>query len=396
MFSLSSYLAGIPARHHATRGVFILCGAAFAIWAALVPTLKSRLGLQEAELGLLILCLGCGSICLMPFAGLLARRFGCRRVMTAVFPIGLLLLVSIALSSSVPMAVISVLLLGATLGTVDVVMNIQAVAVEREAGRPMLSGFHAMYPLGGIVGALFMNACFLLGLAPWVAALIFAVVGLALLVKVLPLCLERQSQEKAATGGKSGLRAAFTPFVILMGLFCFTLFLAEGSVMDWSAIYLRDASGTDPAWGPLGYAALCTSMTLMRLLGSRLIVRFGPGRVVGVGGMLCALSFGLLWFSPGPLLTLLCFFCMGLGSANLIPIFISLAGSYREEAAEASLSLVTTLGYLGILVGPALVGVVAQAVSLPFAYGCVGLLVLAVTATDFALRRTAKQKKSAA
>lgn len=395
MFSLASLVASVPIKHHATRGVFILCGAAFAIWAALVPTLRSRLGLEEAQLGLLILCLGCGSLTLMPFAGVLASRFGCRRVLTAAFPLALVLLIAIGMVPNVWLAAVCVALLGASLGTVDVVMNIQAVGVEQEAGRPMLSGFHAMYPLGGIAGAVLMNASFLAGLPGWAAAMFFAFLSAGLLWKMLPLCDgKRDSASVSATKEKSSrMREAFSPYILLMGFFCFALFLAEGSILDWSAIYLRDAAGANPAWGPLGYASMCAAMTLMRLVGNRLIVRLGPALVVGGGGLLCMAAYLALWMSPGPLVTLVCFFLIGLGAANMIPIFISQAGAYNDEVAEASLSVVTTLGYFGMLVGPALVGVLAQAVSLPFAYGCVGLLVLAVVLVDWSLRRAARRKK---
>lgn len=391
MFSLSSRRSRVPLKHHATRGVFILCGAAFAIWAALVPTLRSRLGLEEAELGFLILCLGAGSLVLMPFAGILVQRFGCRRVMTVAFPLALFFLFAIGMVPYVGMAAVCVALLGASLGTVDVVMNIQAVAVEKDAGRPMLSGFHAMYPLGGIAGAVWMNMGFSFGLSSSQITLLFVLLGAFLLYKVLPLCDERRPSSAALPEKKvSSFHHALSPYIVLMGLFCFAIFLAEGSILDWSAIYLLEEARADAAWGPLGYASLCAAMTLMRLVGNRLIMRWGPSVVVGGGGLLCAVAYWILWLSPGPVVTLVCFFCIGLGAANMIPIFISQAGAYNEEAAQASLSVVTTMGYFGLLVGPALVGVLAQAQSLPFAYGCVGVLMFALTLVDFALRRAAR------
>lgn len=381
------------ASHVATLVGFILSGTGFAMWSALVPALQTRLGLEEAHLGLIILCLGGGSCCLMPFAGFLVRKWGCQQLLSWVFPAAFVLMVLVSVVDTIPAAMCIVALFGAALGTADVTMNIQAAEVERRQGRPLMALFQAMYPVGGLLGSLYMHESIVLHVTQWVAVVVFALGAVVILSTVLPHCLAKpqgSSQEQ-----KSGFRSVLTFPVLLLGLFCFILFLAEGSVMDWSALYMRDSAHAPLAWGPLGYTALSASILIMRLLGDWMIPRVGADRIMLWGGVVCAMAFCILWLLPYPHVALVGFFLVGLGYANMIPVIYSRSGDVAPAAPEAALSIVSSLGYLGILSGPVLVGVIAQVVSLPFAYGCVGILVLVVVLIDFWLIRQKKVSSNA-
>lgn len=386
----------VKASHVATQAGFILCGACFAIWSALVPILQTRLGLEEAHLGLIILCLGAGSCCLMPFAGFFVRRWGCQQVLSFVFPLAFVLLVLVALANSIVMAVAVVALLGAALGTVDVVINIQAASLERREGKPLIAFFQAMYPVGGILGALYMHAGYLWNLQGWSAVIVFALGCCVLFSFILPHCLPKAQEAVAEQSHNTGWSSALKPGILLLGFFCFILFLAEGSVMDWSALYLRDVIKAPMSWGPFGYASLSAAILLMRLGSSWMLRRFGEEHVMLSGGIVCALAFFALWIEPNVHVVLACFFMVGLGYANLVPILFSRSSKVAPQNADAALSVISSLGYLGLLVGPALVGALAQAISLPFAYGCVGGLVLLVAAIDFyRVRREKKMRQEA-
>jgi len=157
-------------QQHATRAVFLLPGFAIAAWAPLVPFAKARIGLDEGSLGLALLCLGAGSLLAMPVAGALAARFGCRALMLATLLMAAVALPLLAVAPSALALGLTLFVFGAGVGACDCVMNLQAVAVERDAGRPMMSGFHAFYSIGGALGAAAMTSLLSLGVAPWIGA----------------------------------------------------------------------------------------------------------------------------------------------------------------------------------------------------------------------------------
>ena len=209
-----------------TRIAFFIAGLGIAAWAPLVPYAKARAGLDEGTLGLLLLCLGVGSILAMPMAGLLATRFGCRRVVSA----GVLLICAalplLATVSSIPALIAALFMFGAGLGTVDSTVNLQAVIVERASGKTMMSGFHGLFSLGGIVGAAGVSALLGFGVSPLGATLVVIVMLLIALFKAAPHLLPY--------GSESSGPAFAVPhgIVLFIGGMCFIVFLAEGAALD--------------------------------------------------------------------------------------------------------------------------------------------------------------------
>ncbi len=377
-------LAAIHPSHHATRALFFLAGTAFAVWSALVPFLKVRTGADEATLGLLLLCLGGGSLLVMPFSGLLVSKFGCRRVLSVACPMGVLCLPALAWVDSVGGAAVLIALMGALLGTVDVTMNIQSVIVEKAAGKPMLSGFHACYSLGGIAGAGLMSLFLNCRLTPLISALVLLAIFALMLWKLLPHCLAKAP----APEGGTAKRRAFPPLPILfLGLLCFIMFMTEGSVLDWSAVYLREISEADAANASLGFAAFAALQAVGRLVGDRLITKIGRMATVLVGGLLCSVALAILAAGVGQTTAFASFALLGIATANIIPVFFWAAGNQKLMPVEGAMSTASTCGYLGVLAGPALIGFAAHAFSLPAAYAMVGVLTLFVAATSFRFRR---------
>lgn len=370
MKALLAELSAIPPSHLATRAVFFLAGTAFSVWSTLVPFLKSHTGADEATLGLLLLCLGGGSLMAMPFSGMLVSRFGCRAVLSTVAPLGFLCLPILAWTDSMSGAALGIALMGALLGTMDVTMNIQSVIVEKAAGRPMLSGFHACYSLGGIAGAGCMSLLLNCRLSPLCSACVLLVLTAGMLWKILPHCLAR-SGEAPAAAGRRGLPP---PSILFLGLLCFIMFLTEGSVLDWSAVYLKEISLADAANAGLGFATFATLQMLGRLAGDRLIAKIGRFATVLFGGLLCTAALVVLSCGVSSFWAFAAFGLLGLASANIIPVFFWAAGNQKIMPVANAMSAVSTCGYLGVLAGPASIGWLAHAWSLPLAYAAVGVL----------------------
>ena len=353
---------------HAARAFFFIGGFGTATWAPLVPLLRERLMVGDDVLGMLLLCIGVGSLLTMPLSGALAMRLGCRRVvMTAsILFAAILLLVSCvdALSLAVPI----VLIFGAVMGCIDVVVNIVAVLVEKGIGRRIMSGMHAFWSLGGFVGAgLYGVWVGLLGLTPFQSTAIAA--GLILLLTAVfgrPLI--------PYGGGGGALLALPRGIIVFVGMTAFIAFLSEGAVMDWGGVYLTTVRGMDLALAGTGYSVFSAAMLTMRFLGDRVVQRIGT-LLVAVGGAL--LAFGgilLVMFAPVDALLYVGFFAIGIGSANIVPVFFSLMGRQNVMPVSAAVSAVSTMGYLGILAGPAAIGFVSSLTTLQTAFAMLAVL----------------------
>lgn len=353
---------------HAARAFFFIGGFGTATWAPLVPLLRERLMVGDDVLGMLLLCIGVGSLLTMPLSGALAMRLGCRRVVmtAAVLFAAILLLVSCvdALSLAVPI----VLIFGAVMGCIDVVVNIVAVLVEKGIGRRIMSGMHAFWSLGGFVGAgLYGVWVGLLGLTPFQSTAIAA--GFILLLTVV------YGRYLIPYGGGGGaLLALPRGIIVFVGMTAFIAFLSEGAVMDWGGVYLTTVRGMDLALAGTGYSVFSAAMLTMRFLGDRVVQRIGA-LPVAVGGAL--LAFGgilLVMFAPVDALLYVGFFAIGIGSANIVPVFFSLMGRQNVMPVSAAVSAVSTMGYLGILAGPAAIGFVSSLTTLQTAFAMLAAL----------------------
>ena len=359
-------------QQHATRAAFLLPGFAMAAWAPLVPFARTRTGLDEGTLGLALLCLGAGSLLAMPLAGAAAARLGCRVVMVTTLLMAFAALPLLTLSPSAWLLGAVLFVFGAGIGACDCVMNLQAVIVERDAKRPMMSGFHAWYSIGGALGAATMTGLLMVGLTPWQAAGLLAV----LMLGVLALAAPHWRVDRAP--GDAPVFAMPRGIVLLIGALCFVAFLGEGVMLDWSAVFLHDVRGIEVGQAGLGFFAFSVAMTVTRLLGDAVVARLGAQRAILLGALVGAGGFGLLLLGHGLPVALAGCVLIGMGCANLVPVLFSLAGRQTAMPERLAIPAVTTFGYAGVLAGPALVGFGAQASSLAWALALVASALLLV------------------
>ncbi len=367
-------------RQIATRVVFFIAGFGKAAWAPLVPFAKARLGVDDGTLGLLLLCLGAGSIVSMPLTGALAGRIGCR---TVIVLSALLMCAGLPLLASVdgmPWFVVTLIVFGAAAGSIDVAMNIQAIAVERQGNRPVMSGFHGLYSVGGMVGAAGATALLGLGATPFVETLCVAGAMLVALLYASPNLLA----DGEATNGPVFVRPH--GIVLLIGALAFSVFLTEGAVLDWSGVFLTSVRGMAPSYAGLGYAAFALTMTIGRLTGDRIVQRFGNLRVIALGALCAALGFGIATLAPSWPFTLAGYALVGAGCSNIAPVLFTSAGRQTLMPHQLAVSAITTLGYAGILAGPAAIGFISHMTSLTTAFLCVTVLLLGVSASARFLR----------
>jgi MFS family permease len=374
----------LPTTNHSermsTRIAFLIAGLLMSAWAPLVPLVKARAGLDDGGLGLLLLGLGGGSLVAMPFAGYLTAHYGCRPV---VIWATIVLCAALALLSTLvwlPGLVIAVIIFGASMGMLDCAMNIQSVIVEKNSGQALQSGFHGLYSVGGILGAGTMTALLTLGLHPLIAALCIVATVLGALYKAAPAFLTYGTER----GGP--MFAVPRGIVLFLGALCFIVFLTEGAILDWSAVFLVSSRGLEPSIAGLGYASFAAAMTVGRLTGDAIVSKLGGVRVVALGGLCAAAGMIVSLGIDGWAASLIGYALVGAGCSNIVPVLFTAVGRQQRMPQAVAIPAVISMGYAGILIGPVFIGAVAHLSTLSFALGCVIVLLVFVSATARLLR----------
>lgn len=343
---------------YAARLAFFLPGFAIATWAPLIPIVKDRLNIEADVLGMLLLCVGISAFIMMPIAGIVGRKFGCRKVIAAGSAVMALDLVILSCLPNIWGYAVFLSVLGAFMGMTDVNMNINAVMVEKLAKKRMMSSMHAFWSIGGFAGAGLFSLLAMLDFDVFTIALIHCAILLVLTALSTPYFLpyKGSSNEKAIAVPKG--------IVVLFGVIACTSFLAEGAVMDWSGVFLAEVKSWDLSIAGLGYAVFSVAMMVIRLIGDKAVQLFGERKIVILGSVLMGLGFLLIVLADDFYLMMVPFLLLGLGGANVVPVLYSRLNHQKDMPISSAVTAVTCLGYTGVILGPAVLGFIAHAVSL--------------------------------
>lgn len=418
MTVLAGHGAGLRRARLAVYVMFLIPGMAIGVWTARIPALKERLALGDGQLSLALLAIAAGALAGMQIVGRLVDRHGGARVAVPLaFAQAAVLLLPAAMPSLVTLAA-SLALFGAVHGMLDVSMNAGAVDVEHAWGRPLMSSFHAVFSIGGFLGAgaggLFAHAG--IGPFPTFAATCALLTGLAFLAwrwtpggtrgdtplsvpGTGPGPLPQGSADAIRpdsgtgpardTGRKRGRRAPAgvkVPGVLLLGVLGFCCMLGEGASADWGSVYLREDLGSSAGFAAAAYAAFSIMMTAGRLAGDRLSARFGPVTLVRGCGLLAGTGLSAALLAGDPVAGVIGFGCFGAGLSCIVPQVFSAAGHRDRARAGQALARVASLGYLGFLTGPVVIGAASEVIGLPRALAIPALLALFVALAAPAVR----------
>jgi len=355
--------ADSPAARLATRIAFLVAGFGLAAWAPLIPFAKLRIGADDGVMGLLLLCLGAGSVTAMLRTGPLCARYGCKPVVMGSGLAMALLLPLLAIAPSTWTLGLVLLGFGGALGSLDVAMNVHAVEVERDSGIALMSGFHAMFSVGGFVGAGLVTALLTAGVGGLASTLLCT----ALMVAAMAVTGPRLAEAGRVAEGHSLAWPRSAAMMLLAGLAAIC-FLVEGAMLDWSALLLTTRALAAPAQGGLGYAFFAVAMTAGRFSGDAITSRIGDRATMQWGGALSVAGFAVLLFGGRLELALAGFVLIGLGASNVVPVLFRRCGSVPGTSPAMAVAALTTVGYAGQLMGPAAVGFVSHLSSLPAAF----------------------------
>ncbi len=361
----------------ATRLSFFAAGFGLAAWAPLVPLIRQELQLDEGVLGALLLCLGGGSVVAMLGTGTLSARYGTKSI---------IVLSGLALSLTLPVLAvarnqwelaIALAMFGAALGSLDVAINLNAVIVEREAHKPLMSGFHAMFSVGGFAGSAMMTSLLSAGASTGTST------GVAALIIGLAMLLVSPRLKNVYSAQRTPLFVVPRGVVMMLALLAGVTFLVEGAILDWGGVLLTDSGLVQASHGGAGYIFFSVAMLAARFAGDEVIARWSDRTVLFWSGTLAVLGIGSVLAAEATWMALAGFFLIGTGAANIVPILFRLAGRQRTMPPGLAVSVISTIGYAGVLVGPAGIGFVAKHASLPVSFALLGVLLCVVPALAY-------------
>jgi MFS family permease len=321
-------------------------------------------------MGLILLFLAAGSVVAMPFAANLSGRFGSKPIVFLGGAGSAIVLPFLSQASSPVTLGAALFVFGASLGSLDVAMNLHAVDVERISERPLMSGFHALFSVGGFLGSGMMTALLSRRVAPNMSTILSCAILILIVLFAFPRTLSNREEISQP------LFAIPRGVVLVIALLAAISFLLEGALLDWSALLLVGEHLLSPERGGLGYMFFSIAMTFSRIVGDRFVARFGNRIVLVLSGLTAFLGFCLLLLSPVVSIALLSFILVGFGAANIVPILFRLAGTQQAMPKGVAVAALTTAGYSGMLAGPAMIGFLSKGIGLQNAFWLLAALPL--------------------
>lgn len=344
---------------------FLADGMLFGTWAALIPSFKSKFGLDEAQLSIALLAIAAGSILSMPLSGRTVARHGSRINLRIFAPAFCLALIFLVLTPNHLAFLAAAVFFGALKGAFNVAVNSQAITIENAARKPIISSFHALWSLGGMIAAIAVGAALKIGLTPTAIVLsITAALGIIIFATAPHLLGGDATPPKEKSGG---FRLPDSK-LLRIGLVTFLALFAEGVMMDWSVVYTRTVSHAEAWLAPFAYGVFSGCMAAGRIFGSAIIGRLGPARVLMTGGALTTLGLAIIVFVHQWPATFAGLALAGFGLSNLVPILFGAGGRAHEGGAGNGIAIVSMMGYFGFLIGPPLVGGISHHAGLPVAF----------------------------
>ena len=370
-------VAVAPGMRWASRAQFFCSGFIFATWGVHIPTVKAHYAIDEAQLGFAMLAAGIGALLGVSRAGVLIGRHGARRI-TAVCGIvyALLLAGLIAVPGYVALLVL-LALFGVVTSVFDVAINTEAAALEQHSGRPLMSGMHGMFSLGGMAGALTGGAALAAGLMPQQHLMLVAFVMALSIAFAARHMLPASVTATASPGKDDGFRLPRGALAVL-GLLAALGLIAEGAIYDWSVLYLQQELGSPQQQAALAYGSFSAAMAATRFGGDALRARFKPLTLVRGSALLAACAMALVLFTSTPWIALVGFAGVGVGFANVVPILFAASAQVPGIEPARGIASVSAAAYLGFMAGPPMIGFIARASSLTAALCVVVAFALAL------------------
>lgn len=362
----------------AVGSLFFLLGLCSASWASRIPSIQQQLHLSDSFLGIILFALPLGSIISLSFAGFLVTKYGSKKVAGCSLLFYSILLYIVGLSQNTPLLISSLVLFGMAGNTANIAINTQAVGVEAKYGRNIMASFHGLWSLAGFSAAAVGTVMIGNNVLPQNHFIIIT----AILLAGVAACFQYLLPEEEKTVTQKGFFTRPDKSLVKLGVIAFCCMICEGAMFDWSGIYFQKVIAAKKEWIGAGYTAFMFTMATGRFVADWVATRAGFKKTVQASGALIASGLGIAILFPYVVTAIIGFLIVGFGVSSVIPLVYSEAGKSKVTSPGMALTAVSSIGFLGFLVGPPLIGVIAGAVSLRLSFlliACMGLLVTIVS-----------------
>lgn len=387
----------------AVSALFFLTGLCFASWASRIPAIQQKLGMSDGELGGMLLALPVGSMISMPIAGWLVSKYGSRNVVMIAGLLYAAVLPTLGLVEQTWQLFPCLILFGFCGNMANIAVNTQAVLVEAMYGRSIMASFHGLWSLAGFTGASIGTGMAVAGIVPYQHFLLVMVMAIIIVAVSIRWAVRHDGKTDERKTEKGGIKylfpwmtrrllilksakgrnfafsvwnrqlTAFMPIIIL-GVIAFCSMICEGTMFDWSGVYFKKVIHAEEGYAGLGYTAFMSTMAAFRFIADWLTTRFGVKRMLQLSGLLTAGGLILAVALPYFATAIFGFLLVGAGVSSVVPLVYSTAGRSKTLSPGVALAAVSTIGYLGFLLGPPLIGFVAEATSLRISFSIIALM----------------------
>jgi len=373
---LNSFQGSTKKNHRLAVGViFFLQGLCFASWASRIPTIQQQLSLSESQLGAILLALPVGLMLSLPLSGWLITKVGSRKVVIFNVLLYSLILTTLGLAPNTYVLITGLFFFGLAGNMVNIAINTQAVGVEAMYQKSIMASFHGLWSLAGFVGASVGTIMIGNEIIPFYHFLVMLVVswlGVAVSASYL-------IKEDSKTDEKQPIFAMPDKSLINLGIIAFCSMICEGAMFDWSGVYFKKVVLAEPAWVGAGYTAFMSTMALSRFFADWFTSKFGLKVILQLSGILTAAGLLIAVLLPNLPTAIMGFFLVGAGVSSVVPLVYSAAGKSTVLSPGVALAAVSTIGFLGFLIGPPLIGLVAGVSSLRGSFSIIAIMGFAIT-----------------
>ena len=354
---------------------FFLSGLIFSSWASRIPDIKNNLGLSDAGLGLILFALPAGQLISLPVSAWMSSKYGSRFLLLIASLLCPLTLIFVPIASGSIQLVLALIVFGVFGNMLNIAMNTQAVGLETMYGRSIMASFHGLWSVAGFTGAVLGSFCVSSEISPLLHfSIIFGLTGMIVLLYFKTTLDDVPSQKN-----EKRIIAKPDSKLIILGLIAFCCMVCEGAMADWSGVYFQNVVESPAKFITIGYIAFTATMAIGRFTGDWLVTKFSIKRILQMSGI--TITTGLLTavIFPNIVSATIGFLLVGFGVSSVVPIVYGCAGRTTTMLASSALATVSTIGFLGFLVGPPLIGFIAQVAGLQFSFTIIAVLGLGIT-----------------
>lgn len=361
---------------------FFSNGFCFSSWASRIPDLKNTLHLSEADLGTILFCMPIGQLVAMPISGRLVSKIGSRTTTIYSTLLYALFLIFLGLASSGWQLGLGLFFLGIIANFCNIAFNTQGVATQKLYNKPVLGFFHGSWSLAGFFGALVSLVIINLDLSPFIHFIITFLIIVAIVV-INSSYLVKTTSEKIKEKVKKSKFQFPDKLLIWLGIIGFCCMASEGIMFDWSGVYFKEIVKAPSNLVILGYTCYMITMTTGRFLSDILVQKYGAKKIIITSGILISIGLYVAVFFPSIIPCTLAFMMVGFGVSNVVPIVFNRAGNHATIATETALTLISSISFLGFLIGPPLIGYIAEVTNLRYSFATIGVLGVLISILTF-------------